>query len=1225
MQNRRRLALGGIGVLAFGASAYQVVFSDRIVESVVRDLLSASLAAPCHLESARFSFAEGLEVRGLEVLDPTDPLRRKLIEVDRAALDFRLGLFGHGMRIDSIELDGAHVHLTRLSDGTFPMFEVSRSDALPTRTEEDEPEPPAPDVIIRSGSITYTDPQFLADGVALTIEDIRGGLRRDPPGLPTFTPQPHLIDVEGRADVLGRVRIAGTLAPYLDPHTFTATLSDVVLDAHLSDWLAPHYAETLRRLSPRGAVGLTVDVHGRSVADAEVEARLELRDVGVSFTLPNPPPGDDRPDYDARKLAPIDVDGISGAILLRGDTAVLEGVGGRALGATLNVAGTVEGVRSDPEHAQLDLLCLVDELHASTALADRVPYGVTRVLDAYSLDVMADARVTLTGAIDAPSVRARADVLSGTVRHRGYVLDTAGRRLGFPWSCDIAEGTVTFDQTDRGRVEIAARGRHGGATVDVAGELLHPEGEVATADVWIHARDVDLGADVRAGFGDRADRVYDRWAPEGIARAIDVHVFNDPVIDGHSTQTEVTLEFDGRATFRPRELPTPIRVTEGRVEIARPVDGGRRIDEVRIANLRGVGDAFELTDISGAVTGDGDDAVERLHISGSTSAPERALLGALDASTVIARPVKEALARMEPRGAMGFEVRLGSDGGVRRDSVEVRLDDAAIRGFADVPLPARHVTGVVTVEEDLVTLEHLRGEVFDSVVTVDGKLIGPGATPSLDVSAPDLAVGPTLRAALGPIAQRAAPFFDVLHPTDATRADVAVSVRPPGDPAGEVRADLTHLHGPVAPLGVALDVRDASLHSDGHTATASAVCTHGGADVEFPSLTVAEDGALTARVVLRRLRFPDDLAGLISADAVRSLGKLAAGRLLHTDGADLTWTPGRRALRLAGPIVLHRDPDAALRDPGTDLTGELTLSPLELVFGKDGVTRLVGVVSAKDAFVRPGIDVRSLSAKATLSGATGPASTDIRLDVTDLACDVLARPIRSGAMRLRFRDGVTRIDELSAKLHGGDLTGNIVAGAPDRVYGGHLEVRKASAERVLGVDPLREMGGELDLTLDFENKSGAQADLRGAGLMTIRDANLAEIPLITAFSMSLELGRFSSSTMDFALEGNQILVRDANLEGNVFAIRGGTGRVGFDGNVDLKATVHMGPSWVGPLDLLWRALGNAFLRVRVDGTLRNPRPHPQAFGFLSDLAGDPEAEGPGPRPVDPPTRLDYPW
>jgi len=100
------------------------------------------------------------------------------------------------------------------------------------------------------------------------------------------------------------------------------------------------------------------------------------------------------------------------------------------------------------------------------------------------------------------------------------------------------------------------------------------------------------------------------------------------------------------------------------------------------------------------------------------------------------------------------------------------------------------------------------------------------------------------------------------------------------------------------------------------------------------------------------------------------------------------------------------------------------------------------------------------------------------------------------------------------------------------------------------------------------------------------------------------------------------------VEGNLLSVRAGSGSIGLDGDqsIDLVATVHAGPSGMGPLDLLWKALGHTILRVRVTGTMRHPRPQGQFFGFLNDLFGSSDVPGPGPRPVDPPTSPpDYPW
>ena len=94
---------------------------------------------------------------------------------------------------------------------------------------------------------------------------------------------------------------------------------------------------------------------------------------------------------------------------------------------------------------------------------------------------------------------------------------------------------------------------------------------------------------------------------------------------------------------------------------------------------------------------------------------------------------------------------------------------------------------------DAITLGKVSGEVLGSRVTVDGHLDGPDSVPTLDVAAKDLILGPRLRKALGPLGERAAPFFEQLQPTDTTRADVEVKVRPPDGSDPELLLDLTRL------------------------------------------------------------------------------------------------------------------------------------------------------------------------------------------------------------------------------------------------------------------------------------------------------------------------------------------------------------------------------------------------------------------------------------------------
>jgi hypothetical protein len=1240
MQNRRRLALAGIGLLAFGVSEVQVAFSDRVVKSVIHDLLATSVGAPCHIDDVEFSFKRGLEVTGLEILDPTHPTARTILTVERAALDFRLGLFGHGLRIDSIELDGATVQLSRQPDGTFPISAVQ----LPDRRDAPRPDergPPAPDIRIRSGRLTYRDAEFLAGDRAISIENITGGLLRDPPGLPSFTPQPHLVRVTGDADVLGRVTISGMLAPYLDPHRFDVELARIELDESLSRWLAPKYAEAIQNVAPQGAISLSLHAEGRTVEDTHVVARLDLKDVSCSVSLPNEDTSTGpHPDFDGRELEPVALSGISGQVVVNGDTASVDGVTGRLLGTTVTLSGTADGVRTDPSDLKLDVRAELLGLRVSSDLDDRLPYSVMSVIKAYGLDVNADAVVQLARDADGLAVQTNVTVHSGRASYRGYVSKKHGRRQGFPWQVEIDSGSVHFDQRNEGRLQIDVRGHHGDSQVLVKGDVTHPADGPSRVTVGITAENVELGDDLRDGFEDRAEKMFDRWTPSGVAKSIHVDVFNAPGEADTSTHTDVIIAFDGRATFIPRELPTPLTITSGEVKILTPLRGGKRVEEVRIEDLVANGQGFQLSKIAGTFVGSGVDTEESLGIAGTCTDVGLALRDALQQASVLGSQVKDALKRIHPGGAMDFDVRLDASGGKRSDNVVVTLKRSTIAGFGNVPLAATDLTGVVTVADDAITLGQVSGEVLGARVTVDGHLDGPDSVPTLDIAAKDLPLGPRLRATLGPLGERAAPFFEQLQPTDTTRADVDVKVRPPGGSDPELLLDLTRLRGPVRPLDLPMSTTDGAVHYDGKLVTAWAAGRISDAEVKLTKVRVdLETQAVGAHVVTRKLRFPEDLLGLLSTDAVATLGDLAPGRSLHTPGLDLQWDPATRQLTLNGEVSVQRSdlPEGAER--GLDLVGGLELAPLRLTFPKSGGTAFEGELRGKGLSLTPGLELTRFSGNTTLSGQSGIADTTagatdenpgttFTFGVTEAEFTALDRRVKEAAFQLSLRAGITRVEDLVARLNGGALTGRVVAGGPGFSYRGNLKLVDASAERVLGVEPERNMGGRLDLDLAFRNPDGARRNLRGEGDVRIVEANLAEIPLITAFSGPFEVGAFTETNAQFDLEGQRILIREANVEGNLLSVRAGSGSVDLDGDrpIDLVATVHAGPSGMGPLDLLWRAIGNTILRVRVTGTLRNPRPQGQFVGFLNGLFGSSDVPGPGPRPVDPPMpSADYPW
>src|SRR6185295_13630998 len=106
-------------------------------------------------------------------------------------------------------------------------------------------------------------------------------------------------------------------------------------------------------------------------------------------------------------------------------------------------------------------------------------------------------------------------------------------------------------------------------------------GTVATSaghdvpDITIVATDVPLDEDVRKSFVDGGAKAFVPYAPGGVAAKITVHVWDDPKATKVHDIVDVTLDFDGRASFRPNLFPADCSNVTGRVEVFEPVVGER--------------------------------------------------------------------------------------------------------------------------------------------------------------------------------------------------------------------------------------------------------------------------------------------------------------------------------------------------------------------------------------------------------------------------------------------------------------------------------------------------------------------------------------------------------------------------------------------------------------------------------------------------------------------------
>ncbi|MCE9635134.1 MAG: hypothetical protein K8T90_05445 [Planctomycetes bacterium] len=1186
MRFRYRVAVFVTGAALCVGSAYGVVTSDAFVRRLTRSVLSRIIRGPAHVESAAFSFHDGLVLHGVELRDPNDPAGPPAVLVDVLRADFGLFVLGDGPRVTGVVLENPTVRLRRLADGSLSV--ATLLEKLPRSDDAKRVEPP--DVRITGATILYDDGQMLAGG-PVVLSSVEAKL--------TPTGDAWRVDVTGTSKELGPLTVRAFISPD-DEVTARVDLPAVVLGpALLARLRLPGAAETAA-VAGRGTIEAHADVAWGPSHDAMVGAKVQLTGLKATVRLDETTVGERTPEA-------FDVTVTGGAAELKDAAVVLTGLEISALGATARFEqARLSGLGSGGT-PQVDADLALDALVVNDALLPRLPWAARRVIDAYGLRGTIAGRFSLHGPVTSPSVLATADITAGHVSFDGY-LDADGKRHGFPYAVNDASGTVSFDGS---HLRFSAGGRHGPATIHADGVLDYRAGD-ELPDITIVAKDVPLDADLRAGFQDRAEHVFDRWEPTGSAASIVVRVVRDPHEDGpFGGATEIELNFDGRASLRPRLLPTTLSDVRGTILVLAPTRGDHRAERVVLKDVHAKGDGLDVT-VSGRIDTDRAGADDDLSVTVHAADIGGAVRDAVLASTeFIPDSVKHLLTDLGARGAMTVRADVAGDPDRRRDRVAIALEGASVTGYRDVPFAADSLTGSVLVDGDEVRLTGIAGRALGVPIRGEGRLVGlaTGAIePDVRIEADQVPLGEPLRRALGPrLAKPAEAFWDRLRPvgeigTLGTRADVVVAVRPSTLPQ-PIELWLTKIHGPLVPLGLEFDNEDGELHYDGREVTLRLAASIGGALIDLKRVHYdLASGRLGVSADLRGLRFPEDVDTLLPADTVARIREAIPGRNLHWNGLEVAYDPARDALDLSGELAIRPRARRAAPPPGLAPDGALQVEHLTFLFPPGLPVTFSAAGHAEGFRLRPGLQVEEF---------TGEVALDGRIDDTGLsvgASTIGARLVVSGFTLTDAKIQATSAPDgarvtAEAGFSGGRLTAALGPGTKDVAYSGQLHLRGADLAKVVG--SRGDVRGVMDGDASFNNASGRSEDLRGTFELNVREGALVKFPLVSAvLNVIPGAGDLTDAALHGTIRGATLDIRSFVVRGPILKLYDSTGWIGFDGalNIDLSAF------WGVPL---------ASLPIHVGGTLRSPQVNVSILG-----SGTPKDKPREPEPREPESRGD---
>lgn len=1205
MLKRNKVAIvvvaAGIGVV----SAYAIGTSDQVVARVLRGQLATYVRAPCTFESASFTFLHGLEVRGLTVLDPTDPLGRALLVAEHAHVDYKLDVTGAGPHMTGIEIVKPSVRLDRTASGAFPIQEAF---FFP---KPEGPSPPRPFVRLSGGEVTFADATLLA-GEPLALKDIDVTVTPATPKSTDFAGA--AIEMTASSDLLGLVTAHARVGETGTTARLELDLPRIPIDPSLPRRFAGETARRLAEMSPSGEVSARIKVRLEEGRDFAAEATVTVRGVSLRTAIPESAPGEPAPKA-------LEVSELNGEVRFVPGRLEARNLSFRALGSVVEAEATLTDLAT--ESPRIEARARVPDLALTREFLGHLPRVARHVADAYYVTGSVDAVATAAGLLSAPDVAVEAKISGGVFRYEGFVQEDGVRR-GFPWTVESASGSVRVAD---GAIRIDAQGVHGPASVRATGVVTDDGRGGSVPDMRIEGENVPLDDDLRRAFGDRAPELFDRWGPSGVARRIDVRVSRFPEVDGDHDVTEVALGLDGGAAFRPHLLPVPLSGVTGKVEVLEPVVDGRRESLVRLTAIDAKGEGFAIQ-VDGEVKGSGEVQREDLDVHVTTRDAAGGFRDAAFAApdSTLAPGVKDAVRKLGASGPVTIDAHLVKEASqVRRDVVKIALEGTAVTGWDDIPLAARALTGRVTLEADTLTFEDVSGNFVMGDLTPEfrgsGRLLGVSGDPEFDVhvESPEIPLGEPLRAALGPLAERAKQFWEEVRPVGTARASVVLDLRPSADPT-PFEVTLSAIRGGLLPLGLELDNEDGTFHYDGRRVDLRLDSAIGGATVRIDEAVYdVATGRLSVRASVRNLRFPEDLEGPLSAETVARIAETAPGRLLHASDVHVVFEPDPAALEVAGLVSVRPRTRRAAPDPGLAPDGVLAVDRLVFWMLPDRPVFFQGEARTDSFALRAGISLEKVSGPVTASGTLGDAMRfDLTLDRASLRAD--GYPLDDVTATVSVLPRGTRVTVAGAKFMSGTLSGVFGPGDESVAYQGHATLADADLESILRfrAAPRKDVAtGTLDASLRFSNATGARSDLRGEGEVSLRDGRLGPSPIFSAIwgLLSLGFGRqpeLSEGRMKFDVEGEWLNVRELSVTGTGGAIEDGRGKIGLDGRLDLSVA----PRLDLPVPLIRQILNLIQMpfvpRVRIGGTLRNPKvsyEYEIAPGGESDRRREPQPAG----------------
>lgn len=809
------------------------------------------------------------------------------------------------------------------------------------------------------------------------------------------------------------------------------------------------------------------------------------------------------------------------------------------------------------------------------------------------------------------------------LRFEMHNLAGEGQPLQFRVTGTMSEGRIDDDRLPLPLTELSAkifadnegfkiddfRARLGAANLNLS---LRLDGYEASSPLVLRIAAQDLSLDERLAnvLPPEASRLWNQASPSGIAHGKATIAF-----DGRTwtPEVEATLE---QLSFTYDKFPYRIN------------DGGATVtlrDGLLVAKGHGYAGNSRIA-FEGEVYEPGSQWHGWMEARSEEPVPiDERLLQALKPEV---RAIAEALS---VRGSVKLLGRLDRREGTQRPAhvhIDAELQNCSIQ-YRHFDYPIDHISGMLRGSDGVWSFVNLKGSQGTAQLTASGGY-GPdvqGPLFTLAVRASDVPLDEALRRALPPETQKL--WSDVRPRGQLSRLDVDVSYRPLNKKltvevdAQKLAAATDRGEEPVHIVPVwfpyAIDVSSGvAKYRDGQLTLAKIRGTHGKTKIESDGMCRWGDGAWSLqfdRLSADRLQLDHDLLAALPADAGAALAKA----------------------RFAGNVGMM----GAMQFSGDRTTGGMVDAQWDLAF------------DIEDGRIASEVPVEHIQGGLRLTGGSQRGSWfsrgEMRFDslfVRDVQLTQVFGPFYADSKQLllgtwaekEVRELPPR--QLTAQVFQGLLsTDGAVSLGDDGKFTLACKLEQANLAAIARETsaPTSDVQGKVFGVLQMSGTTRGKHTWRGGGNVRLREANLYKVPVMLAMLKLLSVQApndtaFTSSDIDFRLQGDDVILDRIELAGDAVTLKG-RGQLFEQKQVDLLFYTQVGRRDIQALRPLLAEASPNFLLIEVTGTIDHPSVKKTAFPALNetlrelfpDLAGSDDARDPRREARSPLPLVRSPW